>query len=143
MMGPGSTGEHDNILFYSSLFFITNIYATLYKGYYMYALLFVLLTLSSLIYHYPNKNIYADAFDKLCITMVVIYGGFMLYEKTADDNILYILFVVFSFLLVNYLYFYGYCTEQYCFHPNKYIGDLSHAMIHIASSIGHHFIIFI
>lgn len=132
-----------NILFYSSMIFVTNVYSTLYNQYYIYSFLFLLLTISSLIYHYPTKNIYANIFDKICITMVIIYGGVMLYDKTSLDNISYTLVVVLLFLFVNYLYCFGYCTEQYCFHQNKYIGDVSHAIIHITSSIGHHFITFL
>lgn len=132
-----------NILFYSSMIFITNIAATIYKEYYIYTILFVCLTISSLFFHYPCNNIYVNIADKICITMVVLYGGFMLYNKITDDNALYVIAVVILFLLVNYLYFYGYCTNQYCFHPNKYMGDLSHALIHISSSIGHHFITFL
>ncbi len=132
-----------NILFYSSMIFVTNIYSTIYNQYYIYSFLFLLLTISSLIYHYPTKNIYANIFDKICITMVIIYGGVMLYDKTSLDNISYTLVVVLLFLFVNYLYCFGYCTEQYCFHQNKYIGDVSHAIIHITSSIGHHFITFL
>ena len=157
-----------NILFYSSLIFITNIAATFYKEYYIYTLLFILLTISSLLFHYPCNNIYVSIIDKICIVMVVLYGGFMLYNKTTDDNYLEenvdeaqrievfrlnsvdgsrrslpVIIVVISFLLVNYLYFYGYCTNQYCFHPNKYMGDISHALIHISSSFGHHFITFL
>jgi len=145
MLTPPPVGPdyEQNILFYSSLIFITNIAATFYKEYYIYTLLFILLTISSLLFHYPCNNIYVSIIDKICIIMVVLYGGFMLYNKTTDDNSLQVTIVVISFLLVNYLYFYGYCTNQYCFHPNKCMGDISHALIHISSSFGHHFITFL
>jgi len=50
--------------------------------------------------------------------------------------------VVGLFCMVLYFFIYGYFIEDYCFHKQKHMGDIYHALIHLASSIGHHLIMF-
>lgn len=66
-----------NVLVYTSLIFITNILTALYKEYYLYAFLFFMLTITSVIVHTHDTN----ALDKMSVLLVVIYGGNMLWNK--------------------------------------------------------------
>jgi hypothetical protein len=131
-----------NILLFSSLFFTTNILTAFLKEYYLYSVLFCFLTLTSLIYHSKN-NIYTKSIDKLAILSIVIYGTYIVYDKRSVNNLFNCLFVVFIFLACIYLYFYGFITKQYCFCSDIRIAQKYHFTIHIISSIGHHFIIFL
>ena len=148
-----------NILFYSSMLFITNALFALYKQYYLYSFLFCLLTTSSLMYHWPSDNVIIGHFDKICIVSIVSYGGYMFYNKTKSEQdvtdesekktnglnnkrILCMGTVVGFFCMVLYFFIYGYFIEDYCFHKQKRIGDIYHALIHLSSSIGHHLIMF-
>jgi hypothetical protein len=133
-----------NILIFSSLVFITNAITALYKNYYIYALIFFLLTMTSLAYH-MNYTFYTSIVDKIMIHLLVLYGGYMLYNKfcTEDCNRLLTGIIVMFFLSNVYLYIYGYCIGDYCFHPELCVGNNYHALMHIMGSIGHHFIIFL
>ena len=133
---------NQNILILSSLFFITNAISTLYKKYYVYSFLFVCLTLSSLMFH-TNTTIYTNIIDKCCITAVVVYGGYMLYNKHTQITPFNMFLIVVTFLSCLFFFFYGYYVNDYCYHPDKYIGDMFHSMIHLISSFGHHLIIFL
>ena len=158
----GNQGE-PNILFYSSMLFITNALFAFRKQYYVYSFLFGLLTTSSLMYHWPSDNVIIGHFDKICIVSIVSYGGHMFYNKTKsrDDvindivdesetktnglnmkRILCAGTVVGFFCMTLYFYIYGYAIEDYCFHKQKHVGDIYHSLIHLASSIGHHLIMF-
>lgn len=131
-----------SILIISSFIFLTNTAAAFYKQYYLYAILFGILTITSLIYH-SNPNIYINIIDKIAILSIAIYGGYMLYHKLNIDQLINICIIVFTFLLVNFLYIYGYFVNAYCFHEDKCIGNRYHALMHVIGSIGHHFIIFL
>ena len=134
------------ILVYSSLIFITNALTALYKGYYLYSFLFVCLTVTSVLFHSTYKKIYYYI-DKISILCIVCYGTYMLYQKSEikseikSVNTLKILFIITTFLATIFLYYYGYCTNNYCYHVNKDISNKYHGLIHCISSIGHHCII--
>ena len=154
--------NNNNILFYSSFIFITNICSAGYNQYFFYSFLFLFLTITSIIYHYPSDNITIDILDKICILSIITYGGYIFYNKTKVINqilynrnikgiynnvfikyIIYISIVVLCFLSTIFLYAYGYIVEQYCFHKHKYTSDVYHGLLHLLSSIGHHFIVFL
>jgi hypothetical protein len=142
--------EKPNLLFYSSLVFTTNIVSSFYKEYYTYGFLFILLTITSLIFH-SRSTLLTNIVDKVSIFCIISYGIYMLYYKiTIESNDIVIFNVIFnvipiviSFLLCGFLFTYGYYTNQYCFHSKKCIGDKYHALLHVVSSIGHHLIIFL
>ena len=131
-----------NILFYSSMFFITNSLAAFYKGYYVYSFLFIILTITSLIVH-SNNTIYTNIIDKFAVASIVLYGGYMLFTKINIEKFLEISLIVSAFLICIFLYMYGYFTESFCYHPEKEIGDIYHSFLHFIASLGHHFIIFL
>ena len=132
----------NEILLYSSVVFITNVLSTYYYGDYVYCLLFCALTASSLMFHY-NSNIYTNIIDKTCILGVVSYGGYVIYNKTTPENLVEITFVISTFIITIILFFYGYWTNSYCYHPDTYIGNKYHCMLHMISSFGHHLILLV
>jgi len=132
--------KSQNILFYTSFFFATNVFSTLYKGYYLYSFLFLSLLITSLIYHSPSDNVIYGLLDKFFVLAIVVYGAHMLYNKYSNDNVYLTAIVVILFLYVLYVFIYGKIVSQCCFHKDKYIADLYHGSIHLTSSMGHHFI---
>jgi len=136
------TNKFFPILLYSSSIFITNVISAFYNKYYIYCFLFFCLTITSLIFHY-NSNIYTNILDKIFVFAIVFYGGYMLYNKTTIDNQICVLLIVITFVSCIFLFFYGYCIKDYCYHPDKCIGDKYHSILHIITSLGHHLIIFL
>jgi len=130
-----------NILVLSSLVFITNIISAFLCKKYTYSFLFVILTITSLVYH-SNNNIYTNIIDKIGILLIVVYGAITLYNKTHTNKFIFIITVIILFLLTNFLYIYGYFTKQLCFNNEICIGNNYHSLLHYLSSFGHHLIIF-
>jgi hypothetical protein len=130
-----------NILCYTSLFFITNIFTALYQEYFLYAFFFLLLTISSIIVH-TNDTIYTNLMDKLFISFIVVYGGLTMYNKYNDENYLNAFIVVIAFIFCIWVYILGFLHKDYCFHSEKCIADKYHCLLHLISSVGHHLIIF-
>ena len=62
------------LLMYSSVIFITNALSAFYKKYYIYGILFICLTMTSLLFHYHN-NVYTSIVDKLFVFAIVVWGG--------------------------------------------------------------------
>jgi branched-subunit amino acid ABC-type transport system permease component len=124
------------------MFFITNSFAAFYKKYYVYSLLFFILTLTSLIVH-SNNTIYTNIIDKLAVGGIILYGAYMLYTKMSFEKFLEISLIVSTFFICIFLYVYGYYTESFCYHPEKRIRELYHIVLHFIASLGHHFIIFL
>jgi hypothetical protein len=131
-----------SILLLSSCIFITNAITAMYKNYHIYSALFVLLTLTSLLFH-SYKNIYTLALDILAVCSIVLYGSLVLRNNSSTHNYLYQIIIVSLFLTVVFLFFYGYLTQNYCYHKDKTVSDTYHCLLHILSSIGHHFVIFL
>jgi hypothetical protein len=72
-----------SLCFYSSFIFLINVLIASYYKYYIYALLFFILWITSLIVH-SNCNIYTNLLDKLAISLVVLYGGYIFYTKLIE-----------------------------------------------------------
>ena len=137
--------EECSICVYSSLIFLTNIFLALYYDHYFYAFLFLCLTITSLVHHTYN-TFYTGIIDKIPVYAVIFYGGYIFYSKYLKDiinikNIVKPLIIVSTFLSVVFLYGYGYLTDNYSFHPSYSVSQMYHSLLHIISSIGHHFII--
>ena len=131
-----------SILFYSSFMYITNILAALICEYYIYSLLFVNLTITSVMFHI-NNTIYTNILDKIAFLAIVFYGALLVFNKFNAHNIGYVSIIVMSFILSITIFFYGYYNKKYCYDPDKNISDQFHCWLHIISSFGHHFIIFL
>jgi hypothetical protein len=143
-----------SICVYSSLIFLTNIFLALYYDHYFYAFLFLCLTVTSLVHHSYNTD-YTSIIDKISVYAVIFYGGYIFYNKYLKDiintkdiiniintkDIIKPIIIVGTFLSVVFLYAYGYLTDNYSFHPSDSVSQMYHSLLHIISSIGHHFII--
>jgi len=131
-----------NSCFFSSLIFLSNVIIALKNKYIFYALLFILLIITSLIYH-TKPNIYTNIIDKISICLIVIYGGYLFSKKCLKNNkkIIQKITIIITFLTTIYLYTYGYYRKKYCFTKNTKIANLYHSLLHVISSIGHHLII--
>lgn len=140
-----------NCCYYSSFVFIINILIGIYCKYYLYSFLFVILLITSLIYH-SNYTDFTYVVDKTLCLYIVVYGTLLFFQKSIDhftiinnnnNNILFyiksILFtsIVVSFLLVLYLYYYGYYTTQYVFDSDILIALKTHSFIHYISAYAH------
>jgi hypothetical protein len=149
--------EQCSICVYSSLIFLTNIFLALYYNHYFYAFLFLCLTVTSLVHHSYNTD-YTSIIDKISVYAVIFYGGYIFYNKYVKDikdiketkdiintkdikDIIKPIIIVGTFLSVVFLYGYGYLTDNYSFHPSEPVSQMYHSLLHIISSIGHHFII--
>ena len=132
-----------NILQITSLIFLTNfIHNTWYKEY-IYAWLFLLLTVTSTFIY---SGIFKDSIendiiylDKTIVLIIVIYGGYLfkkayLFKETSNIPII-------TFLTTSHMYISGYFLNRYSFHPDKTIADFSHGILHLIGCLGHHSII--
>jgi membrane protein DedA with SNARE-associated domain len=76
----------------------------------------------------------------MAVFSIVLYGGYLFYKKTIQvsdqPNLILSAIIVATFLATICLYYGG-----YCFHEDKNEADWYHSLMHILSSIGHHFII--
>lgn len=148
-----NTPDNNNkcsICVYSSLIFVTNVFLALYYNHYLYSFLFLCLTITSIIHHTYN-TVYTGIIDKIPVYAIILYGGFIFYNKYIITNIkdntnssitnIKAALIVSAFLSVVFLYTYGYLTDNYSFHPSHSVSQMYHSLLHIISSIGHHFII--
>jgi hypothetical protein len=133
------TEFYNNSCFYSSFIFLTNIIIAYHLKYYVFSFIFVLLLITSLIF-YTYTNIYTNLLDKIPILLLFVYLLNMLYNKCKKINnnfkICLSMLIVFSFLVTNYLFYYGYIVKEYCYHKDKKIADLWHSLVHVNTSIG-------
>jgi hypothetical protein len=139
---PVISHKRQSILLFSSLIFITNIMTTYYKEYNLYSFLFLILTITSLVVH-SNDNIYTNLIDKFAVSCVVVYGAYILLNKANLERFANVFIIVALFLITIFLYVYGYFTKKYCFCNEISTAEKYHCALHIISSIGHHFIIFL
>ena len=126
----------------SSLFFITNMLTAYINEYYVYSFLFFIITITSVIVHY-NDNFYTNIIDKAAVLSIVLYGGYMLYNKINTNKLLNLSVIIITFLICIYLYVYGFIIKDYCFCNEKCVSQKYHFIMHVISSIGHHFIIYL
>jgi hypothetical protein len=137
--------NHCNYCILSSFIFLTNVLAGIYFKKYLYAFLFLLLTLTSIIHH-SSKTKLTNLLDKCALYSIIFYGGYKFYEHYANastnaNTIIKYVFIITTFLSVVYLYSYGYLTNNYVFHPEYKMSQLYHVLMHFISSFGHHIII--
>ena len=142
----------------SSLIFIINIIIGVYCNYYLYSLLFVILLITSLIHH-SNYTDFTYITDKISCLYIVLYGILLFYQKVNDNfNITktieqnYLLFscknivfisILISFIIVLYLYYYGYYNKQYIFDTDINSAFQYHSIIHYISCFAHSLIMLI
>jgi hypothetical protein len=133
-----------NSCFYSSFVFLSNVLLALYYEYYLYALLFAILILTSTLYH-SNYTFLTNVIDKIAIYCVVFYGGYLFYKKMMEyyksgfntKRYLLSFLIVSTFLSNIFLYYYGYLYDSFCFSEEQCSSEWSHSLLHCLGSFGH------
>uniref|UniRef100_A0A6C0K1G7 Uncharacterized protein n=1 Tax=viral metagenome TaxID=1070528 RepID=A0A6C0K1G7_9ZZZZ len=139
---PFSSENIQFITILSSLLFLTNTILAYLNSYYLYALFFAFLILTSLVLRF-NRSIYTFIIDKIAIIMVASYGSYILYQNMHNITRTYFAAIIFTFIATIVLYYYGYKNDCFCFDPDKYISENYMALVHIIGCIGHNMIILI
>jgi hypothetical protein len=129
-----------DIKFFSSLLFLTNVIVNFYLQNYIYAILFLLLSITSLTHHYYNTN-KTFIYDQISLYLVIFYGGYIFYNKNYNMSAYYFIILMFVFCFI--LYFIGKKYKHFCFHKNKNVANKYHAFMHFCASFGHHLIVLI
>lgn len=140
-----------SICFFSSFLFVLNFIIMIYFQYFIYALLFFNLSLTSLYIHYNiyDFNSIVYCLDKVFILFIILYGGYLLFTKCNKliksnrfllySNVCIISIILLTFIIAFFLYGYGYYTNQFCFCP--IFGHFYHFLLHIISNFGHFLIV--
>lgn len=128
-----------NLLVFSSLFFLVNVAVAFRYGYYFYSFLFFSLVITSILFH-TYKNFYSFVIDKIVIFMIFLYGSYMLYHKISMDKLGLISLIVVTFLLTVFFFYYGYLTKSYCYDPDVVVGNCYHSLVHVIGAFGHQII---
>ncbi len=131
----------DNILIFTSLLFLTNAISGLCNKKYLYAILFLTLSITSVIVH-SNDNIYTNTIDKIVIFFILVYGSYIIY-KNFNKNIILAIFILLSALFCGYIYIYGFFIKQFVFNEDISISRRFHLLMHFICSISNHCIIFL
>jgi len=133
--------KYSIICYYSCKVFLLNILISLYYDYYIYSGLFFVLFLTSLLFH-SNPTHFTGIIDKISISSVVMYGGYVFLNKLLNINIqdtkriIFSIIIMMTFLTIIFWYVYGYYKNKYCFYKKQH-GFLYHMLVHIISSLGH------
>ena len=130
-----------NSCFYSSFVFLSNVLLALYYEYYLYALLFTILIITSTLYH-SHYTAVTTVIDKITIYCVVFYGGYLFYKKLINSDFtakhyLMSFLIVSTFLSNIFLYYYGYLYDCLCFSSEKCSSEWTHSLLHCLGSFGH------
>ena len=121
----------------SSTVYITNAIVAYCCNKIVYALIAFVLVITSWCYHSDTSNIYTKNIDKTVVNIYILYGFYQIcLKKVSIENMFSYLIIVISLSLSIFLYYYGSCTDSFCFHPE--FGDWYHAIMHGISSLGHH-----
>ena len=128
-----------NLLAYTSLCYLTNAIVALYLGYYLYAFLFFILTLTSVVHH-SFYHTYTGFVDRMAVLSIILYGAYVMYKKKEVGELLLYGLIVAAFLYGVWAYSYGFRCKRYCFDPDRSVSEWYHATLHVISSFGHHLI---
>ena len=118
-----------------------NVLVAFYFGYYLYAILFFALLITSILHHIQYTTI-TYLLDKVAIFSIVFYGGYLFYKKIQlgiigiKSNILSLL-IVMTFLSTAIMYYYGYLNNCLCFCEDPVKAKLIHSFMHIVGCLGH------
>lgn len=113
----------------SACLFMTNIYHLYDKGDDVYLHSFIMLFISSILYH-QTYNVICKRFDEGMIYNVIYQGSYRTF--IVNDYNAFTHYTIICFVLTLYTY---YC-KIYKDNPTK-----NHALLHLITSIGHHMII--
>lgn len=127
--------EEIHILRYSSLIFLTNVFFGIWYNLYLYALLFLLLTFSSVMVH-TEDTLFINIVDKIIIFLIFLYGLHSFFQKNYNNFKLFIL-IVSTFLFCIVVYIYGFFNNCFCFDECENVAQCYHASMHLIGSFGH------
>lgn len=130
-----------DLTLYSSFLFLINTIVAIYYKYTVYSILFFFLFITSILYRTLNRNELVFMIDKFAIMLVTIYGGYIFYSKFNNISSHYSFFIISTFLLTVFLFYYGYLTDTFCYDPNPNYASGYHSLLHLISCIGHNLII--
>ena len=135
-----TTVMENSCMYSSELFGLAAAFA-FYVGDSTYAAIFAVLSATSVAYH-SNKTLTTNLIDKVGIVSLVGYGSYLLYQKcrsglTTTHQYVCVAVALSTFFLTNYLYLYGYCCDDYCFHADSIVANLYHSLLHLLSVMGH------
>jgi hypothetical protein len=115
--------------FYTSFLFIINFVSCILYKQYKYASIFMCLIMTSMFFHLTGEGFFLD---QISIYMLSSYGFYIFYSK--KKTITTVTIPVITFLIVFYLFCYGYFNQCYCY--GKY-GNEYHSLLHLLTCIGH------
>ncbi len=128
---------------YSSALFLLNSWLCAYYGFNVYAALFGILTITSLLFHTTPRNhphkIFFNVMDKIAVFSVVVYGAWTLWNNWNKYSVKARFLVIATFLSTIILFSVGYMFAIFCYDPVW--GDVWHALLHIISVVGHAFLL--
>ena len=132
--------SYKNICIYSSLFYLITIIVAFINKNYIFGLIALFLTITSLILHSCSNN-YTRLIDKFSVYTIVIYGFYLLYKKCSKKNInpkmiILLCFIFATFFITIYLYYYGLLCNQYVFDKDINIARFYHFYLHFISAYG-------
>jgi len=132
--------SYKNICIYSSLFYLITAIVSFINKNYIFGVIALFLTITSLIVHSCRTN-YTLFIDKISIYTIVIYGFYLLCKKCSKKKInprmiILLCFILASFFATIYFYYYGYYTNQYSFDKDLNIARLYHSYLHFISAYG-------
>jgi hypothetical protein len=132
--------SYKNICIYSSLFYLIITIVSFINKNYIFGVIALFLTITSLILHSCRTN-YTLFIDKISIYMIVIYGFYLLYKKCSKKKInlkmiILLCFIFATFFITIYLYYYGYYSNQFSFDKDINIARLHHSYLHLISAYG-------
>jgi hypothetical protein len=97
------------------------------------------LSVTSIIFHSKN-NIYTNLLDKVSIFLVVYEGYIIMNHKIYNINslrdMIYFLIISVNFMIINYLFYYGYIYNKYCYTFDKNTSNMFHSLLHYICFIG-------
>ena len=128
-----------NLNIYTSYIFFINVLVGLIVGHYTYAVIFLILSITSIIHHSMLTDI-TENIDKSVVYLVIIYGGYIFYNNvkfTTCYEIIMTLVIVISFVLTGVFYSYGKCNNCLCWDPDLEVGRVYHSVMHCMGSVAH------
>ena len=118
------------MLIYSSILFLINTIISIIFNNYIYALLFLFLTITSVLFHYNPIYYYLDQF---AILLIVLYGIYTFIKKFILTIMSVI--ILYTFILSLLLFYGGYYLQEFCY--CKQYGNNWHFILHLLTIIGH------
>lgn len=121
---------------WSALIFLTNTLHAAFRGYGLYAAVFLILAITTIFFHTSDKT---DPFP-FWIDQLAIYSAFLigLMYFLRIDSPFYKFVAVVSILLILSIFFGGYATSSLCWDSDTNTQNTYHMGIHLIGSVGHH-----